>query len=80
VLTIFIMTVLMTAVFMLILFLHTFTIDWKILLAILYIFFELCLMTAVALLFRLHHTHSGLGSIRWLFTSLATFPGAWRCL
>jgi len=45
------MTVLMTAVFMLILFLHTFTIDWKILLAILYIFFELCLMTAVALLF-----------------------------
>lgn len=51
VLTIFIMTVLMAAVFMLILFLHTFSIDWKILLAILYIFFELCLMTAVALLF-----------------------------
>jgi ABC-type transport system involved in multi-copper enzyme maturation permease subunit len=45
------MTVLMTVVFLLILFLHTFTIDWKILLAILYIFFELCLMTAVALLF-----------------------------
>ncbi|MCR4408765.1 MAG: ABC transporter permease [Candidatus Saccharicenans sp.] len=51
VLTIFIMTVLMAAVFMLILFLHTFSVDWKILLAILYIFFELCLMTAVALLF-----------------------------
>jgi ABC-type transport system involved in multi-copper enzyme maturation permease subunit len=51
VLTIFIMTGLMAAVFLLILFLHTFTVEWKILLAILYIFFELCLMTAVALLF-----------------------------
>lgn len=51
VLTIFIMTVLMAVIFLLILFLHTFTIEWKILLAILYIFFELCLMTAVALLF-----------------------------
>lgn len=51
VLTIFIMTVLMTVVFMLILFLHTLSLDWKILVAILYIFFELCLMTAVALLF-----------------------------
>lgn len=51
VLTIFIMTVLMSAIFLLILFLHTFTIEWKILVAILYIFFELCLMTAVALLF-----------------------------
>jgi ABC-type transport system involved in multi-copper enzyme maturation permease subunit len=51
VLTIFIMTVLMAVIFLLILFLHTFSVDWKILLAILYIFFELCLMTAVALLF-----------------------------
>jgi len=51
VLTIFIMTGLMAVIFLLILFLHTFTIEWKILLAILYIFFELCLMTAVALLF-----------------------------
>lgn len=51
VLTIFIMTVLMSIIFLLILFLHTFTIEWKILVAILYIFFELCLMTAVALLF-----------------------------
>ncbi|HEK85899.1 MAG: ABC transporter permease [Candidatus Saccharicenans sp.] len=51
VLTIFIMTVLMAIIFLLILFLHTFTIEWSILLAILYIFFELCLMTAVALLF-----------------------------
>lgn len=51
VLTIFIMTVLMTLIFLLILFLHTFTVEWKILVAVLYIFFELCLMTAVALLF-----------------------------
>lgn len=51
VLTIFIMTVLMAVIFLLILFLHTFPVDWKILLAVLYIFFELCLMTAVALLF-----------------------------
>ncbi|MBC7364070.1 MAG: ABC transporter permease [Candidatus Aminicenantes bacterium] len=51
VLTIFIMTVLMAVIFLLILFLHTFTIEWSILIAILYIFFELCLMTAVALLF-----------------------------
>jgi len=51
VLTIFIMTGLMAVIFLLILFLHTFTIEWSILLAILYIFFELCLMTAVALLF-----------------------------
>jgi len=51
VLTIFIMTVLMAVIFLLILFLHTFTVEWSILLAILYIFFELCLMTAVALLF-----------------------------
>jgi len=51
VLTIFIMTVLMAAIFLLILFLHTFAIEWSILIAILYIFFELCLMTAVALLF-----------------------------
>ena len=51
VLTIFIMTGLMAVIFLLILFLHTFTVEWSILLAILYIFFELCLMTAVALLF-----------------------------
>jgi len=51
VLTIFIMTALMAVIFLLILFLHTFTVEWSILLAILYIFFELCLMTAVALLF-----------------------------
>lgn len=51
VMTIFIMTVLMTVIFMLILFLHTLSFEWKILVAILYIFFELCLMTAVALLF-----------------------------
>lgn len=51
VLTIFIMTVLMTLIFLLILFLHTFTVELKILVAVLYIFFELCLMTAVALLF-----------------------------
>ncbi|HOM95069.1 MAG TPA: ABC transporter permease, partial [Candidatus Saccharicenans sp.] len=51
VLTIFIMTVLMSVIFLVVLFLHTFTIEWNILLAILYIFFELCLMTAVALVF-----------------------------
>ncbi len=45
------MTVLMSVIFLVVLFLHTFTIETNILLAILYIFVELCLMTAVALVF-----------------------------
>ncbi len=56
VLTIFIMTILMSVIFLVVLFLHTFTIEWNILLAILYIFFELCLMTAVALVFSTFST------------------------
>ncbi|MFQ6036980.1 MAG: ABC transporter permease [Candidatus Aminicenantales bacterium] len=49
--TLFIMLVLMSVIFLVLLFLHTSRVEWTLLVAILFIFFELCLITAVALLF-----------------------------
>jgi ABC-type transport system involved in multi-copper enzyme maturation permease subunit len=51
VLTLLVMLVLMSVIFLALVFFHTFTVEWKMLLAILYIFIELILITAVAILF-----------------------------
>jgi ABC-type transport system involved in multi-copper enzyme maturation permease subunit len=51
VLTLLVMLVLMSVIFLALVFFHTSTIEWKMLLAILYIFIELILITAVAILF-----------------------------
>jgi ABC-type transport system involved in multi-copper enzyme maturation permease subunit len=51
VLTLLVMLVLMSLIFLALVFFHTFTVEWKMLLAILYIFIELILITAVAILF-----------------------------
>jgi ABC-type transport system involved in multi-copper enzyme maturation permease subunit len=51
VLTLLVMLLLMSVIFLALVFFHTFTIEWKMLLAILYIFIELILITAVAILF-----------------------------
>jgi ABC-type transport system involved in multi-copper enzyme maturation permease subunit len=51
VLTLFIMTSLMTVIFLAIVYLHTFTLEWKMLIAVGFIFLELVLLTAVAILF-----------------------------
>lgn len=51
VLTLLIMLILMTIIFMGLLFLHTLTFEWRMLLAVGYMFLELCLITAVAILF-----------------------------
>lgn len=51
VLTLLVMLVLMTIIFMGVVFLHTLTLEWRMLLAVGYIFLELCLITAVAILF-----------------------------
>jgi len=56
ILTLFIMLAAMSLIFLVILFFHTFTIEWKLLVAILFIFFELCLITAVAILFSTFST------------------------
>ncbi len=56
VLTLFIMLLLMSIIFLALIFFHTFTIEWQMLIAILYIFLELCLITAVALLFSCFST------------------------
>jgi ABC-type transport system involved in multi-copper enzyme maturation permease subunit len=56
VLTLFIMTALMSLIFLVILFLHTFHIEGRLLLAILFIFIELVLITAVAILFSCFST------------------------
>jgi ABC-type transport system involved in multi-copper enzyme maturation permease subunit len=56
VLTLLIMLVLMSVVFLVILYLHTSTIEWNLLVAIAFIFLELCLLTAVALLFSCFST------------------------
>jgi ABC-type transport system involved in multi-copper enzyme maturation permease subunit len=47
----FVMLFLMTVVFLLLIFLHSFTIEWKMLTAVFFIFLELCLLTAVAIFF-----------------------------
>lgn len=51
VLTLFVMLLLMSVIFLALVFFHTYTIEWKLLLAILYIFIELILITAVSILF-----------------------------
>jgi ABC-type transport system involved in multi-copper enzyme maturation permease subunit len=47
----FVMLFLMAVVFLLLIFLHSFTIEWKMLAAVYFIFIELCLLTAVAIFF-----------------------------
>ncbi len=56
VLTLFVMLFLMTAIFFIIYFLHALKIDWSMLIALFYIFLELCLITAVALFFSCFST------------------------
>jgi len=56
VLTLFIMLLLMSIIFLALIFFHTFTIEWQLLIAILFIFLELCLITSVALLFSCFST------------------------
>lgn len=56
VLTLFVMLCLMTMIFFVIFFLQTLKIEWSMLLALLYIFLELCLITAVALFFSCFST------------------------
>ena len=51
VLTLFVMTLGMSLIFLVIVYLHTFRIEWTMLVAIAYIFLELVLITAVAILF-----------------------------
>jgi ABC-type transport system involved in multi-copper enzyme maturation permease subunit len=56
VLTLLIMTVLMSLIFLIIVFLHTSKIEGRLLLAVLFIFIELILITAVAILFSCFST------------------------
>lgn len=56
VLTLFIMLLLMSFIFLALVFFHTFKIEWGMFIAILFIFFELCLITSVALLFSCFST------------------------
>lgn len=56
VLTLFVMLFLMTVIFFIIYFLHALRIEWSMLIALLYIFLELCLITAVALFFSCFST------------------------
>ncbi len=56
VLTLFIMITLMTLIFLVILFLHSFRVEGRLLLAVLFIFIELILITAVAILFSCFST------------------------
>lgn len=56
VLTLFIMLLLMSLIFLLLIYFHTFKIEWEILIAILFIFLELCLITSVAMLFSCFST------------------------
>ncbi len=56
VLTLFIMTAFMTLIFLALVYVHTFTIEWPLLMAVAYIFLELILVTAVAILFSTFST------------------------
>ncbi|MEE8378639.1 MAG: ABC transporter permease [Candidatus Aminicenantaceae bacterium] len=56
VLTLFVMMFLMTMIFFVIYFLHALKIEWSIMIALFYIFLELCLITAVALFFSCFST------------------------
>ncbi|MBN2245483.1 MAG: ABC transporter permease [Candidatus Aminicenantes bacterium] len=54
--TLFVMLFLMCLIFMIIIFLHNFTIEWKMFMAFFFIFLEMILITAVALLFSCFST------------------------
>lgn len=54
--TLFIMVLLMSFIFLVLLFFHTFRIEWKLLVAIFFIFLELILITSVAILFSCFST------------------------
>jgi len=56
ILTLFVMLFLMTVLFLLLLFFHTFKFEWQIFAAVFLIFCELCLITAVAILFSCFST------------------------
>lgn len=56
VLTLFIMLLLMSIIFLGLVFFHTFKVEWQLLIAIFFIFLELCLITSVALLFSCFST------------------------
>lgn len=56
VLTLFIMTLLMSVIFLALVYVHTFKVEWTMLTAIGYIFLELVLITAVAILFSTFST------------------------
>lgn len=50
-LTLFIMILLMTVIFLVLIFFHTLKLEWRLLSAIFLIFIELCLITSIAILF-----------------------------
>jgi ABC-type transport system involved in multi-copper enzyme maturation permease subunit len=56
ILTLFVMLFLMTILFLILLFFHTFRIEWQIFAAVFLIFCELCLITSVAILFSCFST------------------------
>jgi ABC-type transport system involved in multi-copper enzyme maturation permease subunit len=56
ILTLFVMLVLMALIFLALIFFQEFHINWALFVAILYIFLELCLVTAVAMLFSCFST------------------------
>jgi len=56
VLTLFIMLTLMSVIFLAVVFFHAFSLEWSLLIAIFYIFVEVCLITAVAILFSCFST------------------------
>lgn len=56
ILTLFVMLFLMTILFLILLFFHTFKLEWQIFPAVFLIFCELCLITAVAILFSCFST------------------------
>ncbi len=56
VLTLFVMLALMSVIFLALVFFHTFSVEWTLLIAIFYIFVEVCLITAVAILFSCFST------------------------
>jgi len=56
IITLFIMLVFMSFIFIALVFFHTFKIEWNLLIPIFFVFFELCLITAVAILFSCFST------------------------
>ncbi len=56
IITLFIMLFFMSFIFMALVFFHTFKIEWNLLIPVFFVFFELCLITAVAILFSCFST------------------------